>query len=150
MEEQPVLSIDEPSLQLQHNFFKIRVIFTYKYVWVYATWADTHTIQERASDPLRLDLEMIVSHHVDAENETLTLYKRRSTVNLWAPSLSPIQILINMGDTGALPLTAVCFSSSCSVSFQSKAAEALQSLTPWGSLENNLSAGKPDTVGNAT
>lgn len=87
---------------------------------MYATWADTHTIQERASDLLRLDLEMIVD--VDAENETLTFSKRRGTVNLWAPSLSPIQILINMGDTGALPLTAVCFSSSCSVSFQSKAA----------------------------
>ena len=53
--------------------------YLYIYMCVYLPVA--HGVQKRALDPLELELQMVVSHHVGAENQTWVPWKSNNALN---------------------------------------------------------------------
>ena len=69
--------------------------------------------QKRVLDPLELELEMVVSCHVDAGTRTQVLYKINRSYLLTHPSLCPFDVFRENGDVFPLLMLTAASSLSC-------------------------------------
>jgi hypothetical protein len=77
------------------NFFKDIFLKKIKKIFFYVHWCfDCITVSARVSDPLELEIQTVVSCHVDAGNWTWSSGRAASALNHWATSHPPV--LINL------------------------------------------------------